>query len=185
MDCDMLVRDDIASLWALRDDSFAVMCVKHDHVPVEDVKFLNARQTRYPKKNWSSLMLFNNSKCRNLTKDYVHSASGLELHQFKWLGDDSMIGHVPNGWNHLVGYDSYDPDASLVHFTDGGPYFHEYATCDYANEWFNERERMLRVDQRSLLASRTSSPQVVACPPLARSLNDGRATCSTRARTMR
>jgi hypothetical protein len=159
MDCDMLARDDIASLWALRDERYAVMCVKHDHVPVEDVKFLNARQTRYAKKNWSSMMLFNNRMCEALTPAYVHSASGLELHQFKWLGDDSKIGELPHGWNHLVGYDSYDPDASLVHYTDGGPYFHEYADCDYSQEWFAERQRMLRVDQRSVVSDRPPVPR--------------------------
>ena len=64
MDCDMLVPRDIAELWALRDDRFAVMCVKHDHRPVETTKFLDTPQTAYGKKNWSSVMLFNNARCR-------------------------------------------------------------------------------------------------------------------------
>ncbi len=151
MDCDMLMRDDIARLWSLRDERYAVMCVKHDHVPAETVKFLDKPQTVYAKKNWSSLMMFNNTRCRALTPDYVNQATGLQLHQFKWLDDEALIGDLPHGWNHLVGYDSYDPDAPNVHFTDGGPYFHEFADCDYAQEWFAERDRMLRVDQRSTL----------------------------------
>src|SRR3546814_6586317 len=53
MDDDMLVLDDIAKLWALRDDRYAVQVVKHDHVPQEDVKFLDKVQTKYEKKNWS------------------------------------------------------------------------------------------------------------------------------------
>jgi hypothetical protein len=148
MDCDMLMLDDIAKLWALRDERYAVMCVKHDHRPKEAVKFLGAVQTKYEKKNWSSVMLFNNARCRALTPEYVNRATGLELHQFKWLGDDSLIGELPHRWNHLVGYDAPSRDVSLVHYTLGGPYFNEYLDCDYASEWFAERESMLRVDQR-------------------------------------
>ena len=80
------------SAWALRDDRYAVMCVKHDHNPTEDVKFLGEKQTRYQKKNWSSVMLFNCAQCKALTPDYVNTASGLELHQFKWLTSDEEIG---------------------------------------------------------------------------------------------
>ena len=71
MDCDMLVLDDIAKLWALRDDRYAVMCVKHEHEPKEEKKFLGTTQTRYEKKNWSSVMLFNCAKCTALTVDYA------------------------------------------------------------------------------------------------------------------
>jgi hypothetical protein len=149
MDCDMLVLDDIAKLWGLRDERFAVQVVKHVHVPKEDVKFLGAVQTRYEKKNWSSVMLMNCAKCAALTPEYVNAASGLELHQFKWLGGDSAIGEIPAAWNHLVGYDSPRRDASLVHYTIGGPYFEAYRDCEYAEEWFAERDAMLRVDQRA------------------------------------
>lgn len=148
LDCDMLARDDIADLWARRDERFAVQVVKHVHVPKEQTKFLGETQTRYEKKNWSSAMLFNNAKCRALTPEYVNTATGLELHQFKWLGDDALIGEIPHRWNHLVGYDAYDPQAAIVHFTTGGPYFRRYQTCHYADEWFTERDRMLIVQER-------------------------------------
>lgn len=143
MDCDMLMLDDIAKLWALRDDRYAVMVVKHDHVPKEERKFLNEPQSKYGKKNWSSVMLFNNARCHALTPDYVNTASGLELHQFKWLGDDQLIGALPDRWNHLVGYSPPRPDAALVHYTLGGPYFDEYRDCEYSKEWFAERDAML------------------------------------------
>lgn len=149
MDCDMLLQRDIAELWALRDDRYAVMCVKHEHVPVETTKFLGAPQTTYGKKNWSSVLLFNNARCRALTPEYVNTASGLELHQFKWLASDDEIGEIPSAWNHLVGYDAPRPDAANVHFTIGGPYFDKYADCEYAQPWFDERARMLRVDQKA------------------------------------
>lgn len=148
MDCDMLMRDDIAGLYRLRDDRYAVMVVKHDHVPRETVKFLGEPQSKYEKKNWSSVMLFNNAKCRALTPEYVNSASGLELHQFKWLGNDDLIGALPDRWNHLVGYNARRGDAALVHYTKGGPYFDEYRDCEYSKEWFDEREEMLRAAKR-------------------------------------
>jgi len=147
MDNDMLVLDDIAKLWTLRDDRFAVQVVKHDHKPQEHVKFLGEKQTPYGKKNWSSVILFNCEKCKALTPEYVNSASGLELHQFKWLDNDALIGALPHRWNHLVGYDAPNPDVSLVHYTLGGPYFAATRDCEYAAEWFQEREEMLRVAQ--------------------------------------
>ena len=148
VDCDMLARADIAELWALRDERFAVMCVKHDYQPKTDTKFLGQTQTKYQKKNWSSVMLFNNRRCRALTPDFVNTATGLELHQFKWLDGDDQIGELPSAWNHLVNEYDYRGDAKLVHFTDGGPYFDEYRNDDYAEEWFATRERVLHVTQR-------------------------------------
>jgi lipopolysaccharide biosynthesis glycosyltransferase len=143
MDCDMLLLEDIAKLWALRDDRYAVMVIKHDHVPTEERKFLNEPQSKYQKKNWSSVMLFNNARCTALTPDYVNTATGLDLHQFKWLGDDSLIGALPNRWNHLVGYDAPRQDAALVHYTLGGPYFDEFRSCEYSKQWFADRDAML------------------------------------------
>ena len=144
MDCDMLMLDDIANLHNLCDDRYAVMVVKHNHVPKETTKFLGEPQSKYDKKNWSSVMLFNNAKCRALTPDYVNEASGLDLHQFKWLGNDDLIGALPDRWNHLVGYNPPRRDAALVHYTLGGPYFDSYRDCEYSKEWFAERDVMLR-----------------------------------------
>jgi hypothetical protein len=148
MDCDMLMLEDIAKLWQLRDERYAAMVVKHNHVPKETVKFLGEPQTRYEKKNWSSVILFNNARCRALTPEYVNGASGLELHQFKWLGNDDLIGGLPERWNHLVGYDPPRRDAALAHYTLGGPYFDEFRACEYAGEWFAARAEMLRVASR-------------------------------------
>lgn len=144
MDCDMLVLDDIAKLWALRDDRYAVMCVKHVHVPPTNIKFLAQPQTQYEKKNWSSVMLMNCAKCTALTPDYVNTASGLDLHRFRWLESENLIGELPLRWNYLVDYyktiDTYD--ISNLHYTEGGPYFEAYKDCSYAKEWAQEREEM-------------------------------------------
>lgn len=147
MDCDMLMLEDVAKLWALRDEKYAVMCVKHAHQPKEEVKFLNAVQTKYEKKNWSSVILFNNKRCRALTPEYVNTATGLELHQFKWLKDESEIGAIPAEWNLLVGYDAPRENAALVHYTTGGPYFKQWVDCDYSKEWFESRDDMLKCNQ--------------------------------------
>ena len=147
MDCDMLCLGDIAELYGLRDSRFAVQVVKHNHVPKETEKFLGNVQRPYEKKNWSSVMLFNNEMCPVLTPGYVNSASGLDLHQFRWLGSDELIGGLPSEWNHLVGYDDPKP-AKLVHFTLGTPCFAKYRFCEYAKEWFEEKNRMLDYDNR-------------------------------------
>ena len=94
MDCDMLCRSDIKGLWDQRDEQYGAMCVQHEHTPDETVKFLGEVQSAYPKKNWSSLMLLNCSRCRTLTPDYVNTASGLELHRFHWLEGDHEIGAI-------------------------------------------------------------------------------------------
>lgn len=145
MDCDMLVLDDIAKLWSLRDERFALMCVHHHHVPEEKLKFLNQTQTKYERKNWSSVMLMNNAKCTALTPSYVETASGLDLHRFKWLNDE-QIGEIPNRWNHLVDYDPEIPvsEISNLHFTEGGPYFEQYKACGYAENWISEYQMMVK-----------------------------------------
>jgi hypothetical protein len=150
MDCDMLVLDDIANLWKLRDSRFAVQVVKHDHQPRESTKFLGNPQTNYEKKNWSSVMLLNCFRCKALTPEYVNTASGLDLHRFNWLESDELIGDIPHSWNHLVAYDEPVPvdQISNLHYTIGGPYFDEYKDTEYAEEWFNERNAVLKCEQR-------------------------------------
>ena len=143
MDCDMLCRADIAALAREieRQPDKAVLVCQHDYVPKTQRKFLGHVQTKYPRKNWSSLMLFNNARCRALSADYVNSASGLDLHRFAWTGDEA-IGALPLEWNWLVGEYDYNPAANIVHYTIGGPYFDAYRSCDYADEWFTEFESM-------------------------------------------
>jgi hypothetical protein len=142
MDCDMLCRADIAQLAAHceREPDKAVLVCQHDYVPKTERKFLDQVQTKYPRKNWSSLMLMNNARCKALTPEYVNTASGLQLHRFQWL-EDGLIGKLPLEWNWLVGEYDYKPEAKIVHFTLGGPYFDDYRDCDYAEEWLEENRR--------------------------------------------
>jgi len=138
MDCDMIVTSDIKALWELRDDKNAVMCVKHDYTPSSERKFFDQIQTVYPKKNWSSVMLFNNAKCTSLTPEVVQHEDGLFLHQFKWLDSENLIGEIPHTWNFLVGEEEKLADGKLpdlIHYTLGGPYFEDYKGCDYEEVW--------------------------------------------------
>ena len=146
MDCDMMLRADIGELWDLFDPKFSVQVVKHDYEVAEGVKYLGTPQTPYDRKNWSSVMLFNCSACRPLQPEYINRADGLDLHQFLWLHSKS-IGELPKEWNHLVGvYEPYG-EVKLVHWTEGGPYFHDYACAPYADEWLRENQAMEHCSQ--------------------------------------
>jgi hypothetical protein len=129
----------------LRDDKYAVQVSKHDYVPRTETKFLGHIQTAYPKKNWSSFMLMNCKKCTRLTPDYVNKASGLELHQFKWLENEELIGSLPLEWNWLVGEYPYKEEVKNIHYTEGGPYFENYSDCDYSSDWYNVYNNMVKI----------------------------------------
>jgi lipopolysaccharide biosynthesis glycosyltransferase len=141
IDGDMIVRGDIAELWDLRDLYKDVQVVKHDYKTKMTEKYLGAKNEDYPRKNWSSVILWNCSSFpnRKLTPEFVQRATGAELHRFSWL-DNDRIGELPPEWNWLdVEYDP-NPNAKLVHYTLGTPCFHEFATQgNFADEWHRER----------------------------------------------
>ena len=139
-DGDMICLDDIAKLWALRDESKAVMVVKHDYKTRMPVKYLGAKNENYPRKNWSSVILWNCSSFpnRKLTPEFIQQSTGSSLHRFTWL-EDNRIGELPPEWNWLP--DEYGPNenAKLLHYTLGTPSFHEFADTPMADEWHRER----------------------------------------------
>lgn len=143
MDGDMIVKGDIANLWALRDPFKAVQVVKHDYKTKYPVKYLGAKNPDYPRKNWSSVMIWNCGNYRNrvLTPDYVQKQTGSHLHRFEWL-EDRWIGGLPSEWNHLV-LEEEDKDAKLNHWTVGTPCFPEYSDCTRANEWWDEYRKAI------------------------------------------
>jgi lipopolysaccharide biosynthesis glycosyltransferase len=149
IDGDMLLRDDINKLWELRDDSKAVMVVKHNYETKESKKYIGSKNNNYPRKNWSSVILWNCGHPSNvaLTSNSISSATGAQLHQFGWLTDDK-IGSLPLEWNWLdVEYKS-NPSAKLVHYTLGTPCFNEFANRgDFADEWHKERILTNHADQ--------------------------------------
>lgn len=138
VDNDMIVQADIKELFDLIDDRYSIMCVKHNQVCNSDKKFLDNEQHQYKYKNWSSVMLFNNAKCRALTLDYVSNANGLDLHQFKWVDDHSLIGALPLEWNYLVENDNQTLNTpKLIHYTNGGPYFSNTQNCEHGKTWYD------------------------------------------------
>lgn len=142
MDCDVLVRTDLLQLFWQADPSKAVMVVKHDHQPKEAVKMDNQKQTVYPRKNWSSVILFNVDHPANkaLTTELVNTVPGRDLHAFCWLQDE-LIGELHPRWNYLVGHSDRNIDPAIVHFTDGIPSFPGYEDVEYADEWRAMMER--------------------------------------------
>ncbi len=146
MDCDMLVQTDwcqLSTFLNVLPDDWAVACVQHEYVPRAAVKMDGQVQTTYPRKNWSSFMVFDNARCRALTPEYVNTASGLDLHRFNWLPQSSRILPLPLTLNWLVGEYEPNPDAAILHYTLGGPWFPETASCDHGDRWLAERDHML------------------------------------------
>ena len=139
LDCDMLVRTDLSHLFAMRDPSKAVMCVKHNYQPIMTVKMDGQQQTKYSRKNWSSVMLFNCDHPANarLTLELLNSAPGRDLHRFCWL-EDSEIGTLDLEWNWLAGESEPVENPLIVHHTLGAPCMTGYENAPYADEWRDE-----------------------------------------------
>jgi hypothetical protein len=142
MDGDVLVRGDLAPLFDELDPAMAVYCVKHRYEPGEGLKMDGQIQTRYARKNWSSVMVFNCDHPANeaLTVDLINAAPGRELHAFCWLQDD-LIGELSPAYNHLVGHTVVSHNPVVVHFTEGLPDMAGYEHVDFADEWRAEQRR--------------------------------------------
>ena len=139
IDGDMIVRDDIVELWEQRDVTKDVQVVKHNYQTRMAEKYLGAKNEDYPRKNWSSVILWNCNSFpnRKLTPEFVQQSTGSFLHRFTWL-DDERIGELPREWNWLPDEYGPNPDAKLLHYTLGTPCFHEFAITPMADEWHRE-----------------------------------------------
>ena len=146
MDCDMILTTDIKELFDQADDKYAVMCVQHDYTPKEGTKMDGQKQTIYPRKNWSSVMLFNCGHPSNarLTQDMVNDPeiNGAYLHRFSWLKDEE-IGELDHTWNYLVGVYDDSETPKLIHYTEGGPWFENYRDCEFNELWKHELQDMM------------------------------------------
>ena len=150
MDCDMILLTDIQELFDQADEKYAVMCVHHDYTPREGLKMDGQKQSIYPRKNWSSVMLFN---CGHPSNKQINSSvvndtniTGKYLHRFSWL-KDSEIGELSHEWNWLTDWykEPEDGKPKLLHYTEGGPWFENYRDCDYHKEWKIELADMMNV----------------------------------------
>ena len=144
---DMLMLGDIAELDKLYDPTKAVQVVKHDYQTKHPRKYIGtpmeSANRDYPRKNWSSLILWNCSHPRNkvLTPEFIEENSGADLHRFGWL-PDSLIGEIPREWNVLVGEQDH-LRIKIAHYTLGIPEFEFYEDCDYSEEWKRTKGRMI------------------------------------------
>lgn len=141
IDGDMILRDDISNLWALRDDKYAAMVVKHDYKTKMNTKYLGSKNEDYPCKNWSSVILWNcgHHKNRILTPTFIEKSTGKELHRFSWIDHENDLGSLPIHWNWLPDEFGLNKDAKLLHYTLGTPSFHEFATTPMGDEWHREK----------------------------------------------
>lgn len=141
IDGDMIVRGDIAELWDLKQYTKDVMIVKHDYKTRMTEKYLGSPNEDYPRKNWSSVILWNCNALRNkiLTPEFVQQSTGAFLHRFSWI-DNERLGELPAEWNWLDVEYEYNPLAKLIHYTLGTPCFHEFADQgNFSDEWHRER----------------------------------------------
>lgn len=137
---DMLVVDDLADLWAQRDYRAAVQVVKHDYSTKNPKKYigtdLEAKNEDYPRKNWSSVILWHNSYFghKQLTPAYVEQTSGKDLHRFSWVPDD-RIGELDKSWNYIIGEDNQAKAVKIAHYSLGIPGFNYYENVEYSDKW--------------------------------------------------
>jgi len=136
MDCDMLVRTDLSKLFDQLNETYAVMCVKHDYRPHQTIKMDGQAQTSYNRKNWSSVCCYNLRHQANdaLTLNLINTVTGKALHEFCWL-EDKEIGPLSSEWNYLVGTNPIVSDPAIAHFTNGTPDMDGYSSQSWADEW--------------------------------------------------
>ncbi len=144
-DGDMVCNADIHELWTLRNESKAVQVVKHDYKTKKNIKYLGNKNEDYPRKNWSSLVLWNCGHAANkvLTPAFVSKNSGSYLHRFSWLSDD-LIGELPKEWNWLAIEYPENPAAKIIHYTLGTPCFKEYSNTSMASLWYEHYQRTIQ-----------------------------------------
>jgi hypothetical protein len=149
-DGDMVCLEDIAKLLEHRDICKAACVVKHDYKTKHARKYIDthmeAENLDYPRKNWSSLVLWNCSHAANrlLTPEFVSQSPGSLLHRFGWLKDD-QIGEIPPEWNALSGEQDLS-GANLIHYTLGVPALEHYHHCDGALNWHRAHRHAMTVE---------------------------------------
>jgi len=143
-DGDMICRGDIKDLWDLKDETKAILVVKHEYQTKALKKYLGNKNENYPRKNWSSVILWNCShpKHKLLTPEFISKQTGAYLHRFSWL-EDHEIGELPKEWNWLAIEYPENKKAKLIHYTLGTPCFKEYKDTDMADIWYETYNRAI------------------------------------------
>lgn len=135
VDSDVVFLGDVGELFALADPDYAVMVVKH--APYGGGQKMGGQaQLAYPRKGWSSVVLWNcdHPANRRLSLVDVQERRGFDLHGFYWLADYE-IGELPESWNWLVNVVPPPDYARLAHFTEGGPFLSSWNGAPYDAIW--------------------------------------------------
>ena len=143
VDCDFLFTRDIMAVLEGASTDKAIHVVQHDYTPAQSIKMDGKQQTVYPRKNWSSFILFNGAHpdVKALVPEVVNSQTPAFLHRFSWVSDDALIGSLPLEWNFLEGeYPKPDRVPAAIHYTNGGPWFENWQNVDFADLWVAERK---------------------------------------------
>lgn len=135
VDCDVVFLADPMELLKLADPTKAVMVVKHQQQG-GGLKMDGQVQTQYPRKNWSSVVLWNcdHPANRRLSLQDVNERPGRDLHAFYWLAD-SEIGELPREWNWLVNVEPMPEHPKIAHFTLGGPWLPTWKGAEHDELW--------------------------------------------------
>lgn len=149
VDCDFLFTRDVYDVLQHASRDKAVFVVQHDYTPANMIKMDGKQQTVYPRKNWSSFILFNNAhpEVKALTPEIVNTAAPAFLHRFQWLSNDNLVGSLPLDWNFLEGeYPLRNDVPAAIHYTNGGPWFEDWQNVGYADLWISERNMYLAAE---------------------------------------
>jgi lipopolysaccharide biosynthesis glycosyltransferase len=143
-DGDMICQADIKDLYDLKDESKALLVVKHNYETKVHQKYLGNINENYPRKNWSSVILWNckHPKHKVLTPDFIANQTGKYLHRFNWLNDED-IGELPIEWNWLAIEYPENTKAKLIHYTLGTPCFKDYKNSEMSKVWHDNQKRIL------------------------------------------
>jgi lipopolysaccharide biosynthesis glycosyltransferase len=149
IDGDMILQDDINNLWNLRNPFFDVQVVQHNYKTRMPIKYLGSKNEDYPRKNWSSVIIWNCESESNkiLNPKYVMQSTGSHLHRFEWI-TNHRIGRLPIEWNWLPDELGPNNSAKLLHYTLGAPCFNEFVNTEMANHWHNEKELTTHCEQK-------------------------------------
>ena len=158
LDCDFVFTGDIYRIFDYKEDA-SINVVKHEYVPKSTTKMKDSSgkvqaQKNYPRKNWSSFVLYDceNPIVHKLTLEVVNSESPMVLHRFM-LFDDKDVGGF-NYWtkvdgqkipllNHLAGEYKQPTELPLsIHLTLGIPTIHTAVESAYSKEWLDYYHEM-------------------------------------------
>lgn len=144
-DGDMVMNTDVCELLDIFDETKAVQVVKHDYKSKAKIKYLGNKNENYPRKNWSSLILWNCAHEENkiLKPDFIGSKDGAYLHRFSWLKDD-LIGELDKEWNWLATEYEDNYSAKLIHYTLGTPCFEDYSNSEMSEYWHKTYSKLIK-----------------------------------------